>query len=139
MQQQTKSHIEKARNNRLTPTDKLLADKIDLEEKCRLQEKKLNEDFNFIKDNATSLILSGISTLLFPSKTDQQTTPTSTYGVKNAAKNPAISVSDYIAIARNLFPVAWGLIQPIIITWGLKKTKSYIFSFFSSRQRTNNY
>ena len=143
MQQQTRSRKEIVRNKPLTPIEILLADKIDIEEKCRVQEKKLNEDFAYIQDNATNIILSGISTLLFPSKnTTQQPSLT---GQKAALmvnsdnvedKSPSLSVSDYFTIAKSLLPVAWGILQPIIITWGIKKAKSMLLGLLSGKKNT---
>jgi hypothetical protein len=48
-----------------TAIEKLLADKSDVEAKCKLQEKKLADDFEYIRKNASFLLLSGISFLLF--------------------------------------------------------------------------
>ena len=138
MQQQAQSRIKNAGNKHLTPIEKLLADKIDLEEKCRKQEKKLNDDLTYIQNNAASLLLSGVSTLLFPPKntkkntTGKQTSITS--GIeKNTAKTP-LSLSDYFVVAKNLIPVAWNIVQPMIIAWGIKKAKSYIIGVFTGKK-----
>ena len=159
MQQQAQNRKEKIRNKPLTPLEKLLAEKIDTEEKCRIQEKKLNDDFAYIQDNTASLILSGVSTLLFPPKNTtkssrRQSLPAgqetsiagqqasidgqqSSFGIDgNAAKNSQLSVSDYLSIAKSLLPVAWEILQPIIIAWGIKKAKSTIAGLFSEKKRT---
>lgn len=54
-------------NNRQTPLEKLISDKERIQRQCKRQEQKLNEDFSYIQENAGSLLLSGLSSLLFPS------------------------------------------------------------------------
>lgn len=65
-------------NNRQTPLEKLISDKERIQRQCKRQEQKLNEDFSYIQENAGSLLLSGLSSLLFPSNksTTKQTTRT---------------------------------------------------------------
>lgn len=55
-------------DNQVKPIDKLLAEKQRLKEECKAKEKKLNDDFAYIEDNAASLLLSGVSSLLFPKR-----------------------------------------------------------------------
>ena len=54
-------------NNQQTPLEKLISDKERIQRQCKRQEQKLNEDFSYIQENAGSLLLSGLSSLLFPS------------------------------------------------------------------------
>ena len=63
-------------NNQQTPLEKLISDKERIQRQCKRQEQKLNEDFSYIQENAGSLLLSGLSSLLFPSNksTTKQTT-----------------------------------------------------------------
>lgn len=65
-------------NNQQTPLEKLISDKERIQRQCKRQEQKLNEDFSYIQENAGSLLLSGLSSLLFPSNksTTKQTTRT---------------------------------------------------------------
>ena len=151
MQQQTQDKSEVISTKQLTPIEKLLADKIEIEEKCRIQEKKLNNDFAYIQDNTASLLLSGVTTLLFPSKntttkSSQQSSLTrqqspvdgrqSSTGIDSiSTRSPQISISDYMAIAKGLLPVAWEILQPIIIAWSIRKAKSMIAGFFSGNKR----
>ena len=148
--QRTQNLKQKTRNKTLTPIEMLLASKIDIEEKCRLQEKKLNEDLAYIQDNTASLILSSISTLLFPQKNktknagkqSSHTLPQKSRSTQKASpdiessttKSTALSLYDYIAITKNLMPVAWGILQPIIISWGIKKAKSMLIGLFTENK-----
>ena len=137
--QQIPNRTENARKRSLTPIEQLISDKIDLEKRCRTQEKKLNNDFTYIQNNATSLLLSGVSTLFFPSPkttknaTGKQTVISSGAESDNTTKSP-LSVSDYFTIAKSLLPVAWEIVQPMIIAWGVKKAKLYILGLFTSKK-----
>ena len=51
----------------LTPREKLKAERLRLQQACLLQEQRLNEDFAYVQENAGSLLMSGLSMLLFPS------------------------------------------------------------------------
>ena len=141
MQQQIPDRKKTIRNKPLTPIEKLHAEKIAIEEKCRMQEKKLDDDFVYIKDNAASLILSGISTLLFPpknttTKAGQQLALSAETAEHNRPKSPALSIADYFTITKSLLPVAWEIIQPIIIAWGIQKAKSMIVGLFTEKKST---
>ena len=138
MQQQTPDRNKTIRNKPLTPIEKLHAEKIGIEEKCRVQEKKLDDDFVYIKDNAASLILSGISTLLFPPKNITQLALSSETAKNSTTKSPALSLSDYIAITKSMLPVVWGIIQPIIIAWGIRKAKSVLEGLFAGGKKISS-
>ena len=140
MLQQTLSRNQTIRNKPLSPIEILQSEKNVIEEKCRVQKKKLDDDFVYIKENVSSLLLSGVSTLLFPpknasTKAGNQLAITSGADGQNATKGPALSVSDYFTITKSLLPVAWEVIQPIIIAWGIKKAKSMLSGFFSGKKR----
>lgn len=140
MQQQTQNRKElTTRHKPLTPIEKLLADKVDIEAKCRIQEQKLNEDFTYIQNNAYGLLLSGISTLLFPprnpsSKNEKLSLPASGNDT-HEAKNSPISISDYLSIAKGLMPVVWEIAQPLLLTWGIGKAKSLLHGLFAKKKR----
>jgi hypothetical protein len=123
--QQHNRHTE-IRLKPLSPIEQLLADKMKIEMMCHEQEKKLGEDFAYIRNNASGVILSGISSLLFPSKNaGNKTGQTVPDGSSKQNKVP-LAAPDYIAITKMLWPVAWNIIQPMLITWGISKAKSFI-------------
>ena len=139
MQQQTLNRNKTIRNKQLSPIEILQAEKNVIEEKCRVQKKKLDDDFVYIKDNASSLLLSGVSTLLFPpknasTKAGNQLAITSDADSQNTTKSSILSVSDYFTIVKSLLPVAWEVIQPIIIAWGIKKAKSMLSGLFAEKK-----
>lgn len=125
-------------NNQPTPLEKLISDKQRIQEQCKVQEQKLNQDFSYIQENAGSLLLSGLSSLLFPAnrsttktKTNEQTSTSSTTG------QPLISlgVGDYFSVAKGLLPLAWDLAQPFIMTWGIKKAKKLVTNLLFRKKK----
>lgn len=125
-------------NNQPTPLEKLISDKQRIQEQCKVQEQKLNQDFSYIQENAGSLLLSGLSSLLFPNNksttktsTNEQTATSSTTG------QPLISlgVGDYLSVAKGLLPLAWDLAQPFIMTWGIKKAKKLVTNLLFRKKK----
>jgi hypothetical protein len=112
---------------------------VNIEAMCREQEKKLGEDFAYIRDNAPELLLSGISSLLFSSGKSAKKTDTA---MVDRGKREELTVpfaaSDYLAIARNLLPVVWSIIQPMLITWGINKAISLISGLFSGNKKASS-
>ena len=68
-------------NPQPTPLEKLISDRRRIQQECTIQEQKLNADFSHIQENAGTLLLSGVSALLFPNtKTKSKgTQPACTY------------------------------------------------------------
>ena len=98
-------------NNQQTPLEKLISDKERIQRQCKRQEQKLNEDFSYIQENAGSLLLSGLSSLLFPS--NKSTTKTND---------------------KNTAPVTAG--QPsIAMTWGIKKAKKWFSNLLFKKKK----
>ena len=52
-------------NPQPTPLEKLISDRRRIQQECTIQERKLNADFSYIQENAGTLLLSGVSALLF--------------------------------------------------------------------------
>ena len=105
-------------NNQQTPLEKLISDKERIQRQCKRQEQKLNEDFSYIQENAGSLLLSGLSSLLFPSnKSTTKTNDKNTAPVTAGQPSIALGISDYLSIAKGMIPIAWDLAQPFIMTW----------------------
>ena len=88
-------------NNQQTPLEKLISDKERIQRQCKRQEQKLNEDFSYIQENAGSLLLSGLSSLLFPSnKSTTKTNDKNTAPVTAGQPSIALGISDYLSIAK---------------------------------------
>lgn len=118
-------------NRELTPLERLQLEKTRLRAVGKLQEEKLTADFHYMQENAGSILLSGISTLLFPnsksgSSAKKQPEGTASEATANGAPQQPLGFSDYLSIAGGLAPVAWGIVQPIILTWGMKQVKKWL-------------
>lgn len=116
-------------NNPQTPLEKLISDKQRIQQECVLKEQKLNDGFLYIQENAGQLLLSGVSTLLFPtvkakSKGSQASQPAQT---PQAASAP-IGISDYLSVVQGLMPVAWEVVRPLLVSWGIRKAQTWIIS-----------
>lgn len=125
-------------NNQPTPLEILISDKKRIQEQCKIQEQKLNENFSYIQENAGNLLLSGVSSLLFPSNksttkanTNEQNTASSTTG------QPAIplGIGELLSITKGLLPLAWDLAQPFIMTWGIKKAKKLVTNLLFRKKK----
>lgn len=120
---------------RLTPLEKLNFDKERLQQACHTHEEKLSDDFTYLQENAGSLILSGLSSMLFPS-TKSNTSKEASSGTPDATSTPGLSLgmSDYLSMAKGILPVAWDIAQPFLFTWGVKKAKNW-FSHLLFRKK----
>lgn len=112
----------------LTPREKLQSERLRLRQACIRQEQLLNEEFIYVQEHAHSLLMTGLSALLFPhpkNRTNEKTDNKPAVSVQE--KVPiSIGLSDYLSIAQNLLPVAWDIVRPLLTAWGIKKVQSWI-------------
>ena len=118
----------------LTPREKLKAERLRLQQACLLQEQRLNEDFAYVQENAGSVLMSGLSMLLFPSnksrtKEQKQTTVTTTQ------VPVSLGLSDYLSVAQSLLPVAWDVVRPLLTAWGIQKIQTWIIRKLFKKKR----
>ncbi len=114
-----------------TPIEKLLSEKEELRERCALQQKKLNDDFLYVRENAPRLLLSGFTTLLFPD-TDRKKASQSTPATKT--NNSSSAAIDYPSIAKELLPVAWSVAKPVLLSWGIRKIQGWFVGFLCGKK-----
>ena len=126
-------------NGSLTPIERLLANKYDVEAKCIMQEKKLQDDYKYIQNNASSLFLSGLSSLLFSSgqtKKKPETQSVALIDKKQSTQNDDLfSLSNVAAITQNMIPFLWGIVQPLLIKWSIEKVKSWLIGLFTKKKK----
>ena len=110
-----------------TPLEKLISDRRRIRQECVIQEQKLNNDFSYIQENAGSLLLSGVSTLLFPN-TKAKSKGTENNSPAQATETPSLSlgISDYLSVAQGLLPAAWDVARPLLTAWGIQKVQRWI-------------
>ena len=120
----------------LTPLEKLLSDKRNLEVECNIREKKLKEDVEYIQCNASSLIFSSLASLFFSAVTSKRKPkPLAQHNDTQPTKNSGLlSVSNIFEIGQKLIPFVWEIVQPILIDWGITKTKSLLIGLFTKKK-----
>lgn len=111
-----------------TPLEKLQADKLCARIRCREAEQRLNENVLQIQNNSGKIILSGISTLLFPgTKTEKAEDDSATTGsLLPALAKTKPSFDDILNIGATILPHLWGIAKPVLITWGIGKAQSLL-------------
>jgi hypothetical protein len=105
----------------------LQARKVCLQKQCRIQERKLEEDFAHIRENSGSLFLSGLSWLIATAGS-KVTLPSSSQ--KTDATQPSAHVSGlsgFLPSLKELWPVAWEIIRPYLISWGIRRMTEWFF------------
>lgn len=92
-------------NPQQTPLEKLISDRRRIQQECTIQERKLNADFSYIQENAGTLLLSGVSALLFPN-TKAKSKGTESNRPAQTPEVPSMSLgfADYLSVAQGLLP-----------------------------------
>lgn len=126
--------MQQIQNKPLTPLEKLISDKERIRKQCVIQEQKLNDDFSYIQENAGSLLISGFTTLLFPNTKSKKTVSTETATTASQPVTP-IGFSDYLSIAQGLLPVAWDVVRPFLLTWGIRKAQSWFTNLLFKKKK----
>ncbi|MFR2617912.1 hypothetical protein [Parabacteroides goldsteinii] len=126
--------MQQIQNKPLTPLEKLISDKERIRKQCVIQEQKLNDDFSYIQENAGSLLISGFTTLLFPNSKSKKTESTETATTASQPVTP-IGFSDYLSIAQGLLPVAWDVVRPFLLTWGIRKAQSWFTNLLFKKKK----
>ena len=111
-----------------TPLEKLISDRRRIQQACVLQEQKLNTDFSYIQENAGSLLLSGVSALLFPNTKAKSKGTENKQSVQPVSEAPSLSLgfSDYLSVAQGLLPAAWDIARPLLTAWGIQKVQKWV-------------
>ena len=92
-----------------------------------IQEQKLNADFSHIQENAGTLLLSGVSALLFPNtKTKSKGTESNQPVHTSEVPSMSLGFADYLSVAQGLLPVAWDVARPLLTAWGIQKVQAWI-------------
>lgn len=119
-----------------TPFEKLLADKQRLRQSCSEHEKRIGASVAYIQENVGTLLLSGMSSLLFPAKPGNKTAKaTKTATPAKPTESTPLGMSDILSMGKALLPVAWDVIQPIIISWSIRTLKKKVAGLFRSGKK----
>ncbi|MDR2384394.1 MAG: hypothetical protein LBD80_01840 [Tannerella sp.] len=127
------------RKNKLSAIEKLLHDKAQLEALIEVYEKKLGKDFVYIRNNSSSLIISGFTSILFPasdkSKKDKEKPALSSgKDIKKTSLEKPITFFDWLIIGKRLVPIVWEIAQPFVLTWCINTAKGLIAKIFTKKK-----
>ena len=117
-----------------TPLQILTAEKEQIRRQCLLTEQKLNEGFVYMQDNASSLLLSGVSSLLFPGSGKTAKKEKTSLPSTQAQATSSLGLSDFLTIGKTMAPVLWDIVQPLIITWCIRKVRQIISNAFAGKK-----
>jgi hypothetical protein len=104
----------------------LSARKTILQEQCRIRERKLNDDVAYFRENAGSLLFSGLSWLVAPG-TGRRTGVTP---AKTGAKPPvssAFNLTDILSMAKAFWPAVREIVQPLLVSWVINRVGQWLF------------
>ncbi|MDH6315048.1 hypothetical protein M2459_000965 [Parabacteroides sp. PF5-5] len=121
-----------------TPLEKLSADKKELKRQCLEQEQKLNETFAYMQEHSGRLLLSGVSTLLFPHTKTSLDTDNQSANNPALTEAPGLSLSDYLSIGKSMMPTLWSLARPVLVTWGIGKIQTMLIHGLLKKKGKNN-
>ena len=106
-------------NPQPTPLEKLISDRRRIQQECTIQEQKLNADFSYIQENAGTLLLSGVSALLFPNtKTKSKGTESNQPVHTSEVPSMSLGFADYLSCGTRLITCCMGCCTPIIDSLG---------------------
>lgn len=112
--------------NKLSPIERLRADRLALNEEIKVHEDKLKNNLSYAKHNWGSLLLSSVVS-------------SSTNSVKSlfgmGDDNSSDFKSSWLDKAMLIAPMAWGIIQPILLGLVTKKITSLFFGKKKSKSK----
>ena len=112
------------RNNQTqTPLERLIADKNRVKQLCEEKGRDINDDIFYVQANAGTLLLSSLSSMLFPSSVGKKVASS---GTIEGSDNTQISLMEMLPLAKTLFPIAWDVAKPILISWGVKRISNLV-------------
>jgi len=119
-----------------TPLEKLTAEKKRIRQLTQEQEIKLNAHIVYVQQNAGSLLLSFVSSMLFapPAKKENKEASTQSEGQAETTTTESLSFSDFIPVGKLLLPVAWDIAKPILLSWGIKKATQIAAGLFTRKK-----
>jgi len=97
---------------------------------CKRQEAVINDDVAYIQANAGGILLSFLSSTLFPSKGISPSGGNKSTTKENSklTASPGLSFADIMPFAKSILPITWDIARPILISWGVKRIVSTVLN-----------
>lgn len=131
--QEKKTQIQQA----LTPLELLKSEQSRLKRESNLMERELAADFQYIHENAGSLLISTVSSIfLSPSKAGKKGGTTAAKTGSGASESIVSSLTnpELLSLAGGVLPLAWSVMQPIVLAWGMKRVKNIFSHLFRKKK-----
>lgn len=113
------------KEEKLTPLQKLIEYREEVERKCLIQEQKLNEDFIYIQENSLKVLSSGFISLLFPKKRKSTSCATEDQE-EQTTKSSHFELGDILSFFDKYYPIIWQICRPILTAWSIQKIQKWL-------------
>ena len=115
------------KTNKISPLEELRMEKASLKQECAKKEAALEEHWNYLSENAGSLLIGcAVSNVkrslgLAPVRTKIKERPNA------GGKSPESTLQNILGIAKSSFPMLWEVIQPMLVSYVMRKIKDRFF------------
>ncbi|MDR2968444.1 MAG: hypothetical protein LBV32_02425 [Tannerellaceae bacterium] len=108
-----------------SPLEKLHAEQQQLRIDAHAQEEKIGADIKYIQSNGTRLLIRSVTSAIL------QGLPVTQSNRSDASARYSTGITGLVAGGlsavmkerKGILPVAWKLVQPFVLTWGIKAVK----------------
>jgi len=122
----------------LTPLEQLRSKKEQARIQSEIQKDKLSSNLKYVQSNAGKLIVNGVTSSIFPGKSNQSKPSSLPSTLADIALGGA---KTYLKSSKGgglgIIPLVWGIAQPFVLTWGIKGAKKLVGSLFSGKNKKN--
>ncbi len=118
-----------------TPLERLLLEKRRVKEACELRKVKLDADCAYIQANAGSLLLSGLSALLFPASGRKTSASADNAKTEAMPSGLPLSVGDMLAVGKSMLPLVWDMVRPMLMAWGVQKAQKWLIGLLLKKKK----
>lgn len=118
-----------------TPLEQLKAKKELVRNQAKIHEENLSNNFKYLQDNAGKLVVSSVTSAILPIKSSPFHSSASSSLPSTLTDLAMSGVSTYLRGSKGILPLAWGVVQPFLFTWGIKGAKKLIGSLFQRKKK----
>lgn len=120
-----------------TPLEKLISNKERIKVLSKIQENKMNANVQYVQQNGGKLLLTGVTSAVFPKTQSKITNKVSgSSSLPSAITGLALGgVADYFTKGKHILPLAFSVAQPFLLTWGIKGAKKLIGNLLSGKKK----
>lgn len=122
-----------------TPLEKLIADKERIKVLSKIQENKLNANLQYLQQNGGKLLMSSVTSAVFPN-TKSKVKRNTSFAAPSSVAAPTIAglalggAADYFTKGKHILPLALSIVQPLLFTWGIKGLKKLVKNILAKKK-----